>query len=130
MAIVADKGMWIEANYKETELTYVRPGQDVRISVDTYPNQEWHGTVASLSQASGAEFSLLPPQNSTGNWVKVVQRIPVRINIDPRPDAPKLRAGMSTTVSIDTHHHRVIPAFLRNALSALGIKSAAAYTGN
>ena len=130
MAIVADKGMWIEANYKETELTYVRPGQDVRIEVDTYPNQVWHGTVASLSQASGAEFSLLPPQNSTGNWVKVVQRIPVRINIDPRADAPQLRAGMSTIVSIDTHHHRVLPAFLRDALSALGIKSAAAYTGN
>ena len=130
MAIVADKGMWIEANYKETELTYVRPGQDVRIWVDTYPDQEWHGTVASLSQASGAEFSLLPPQNSTGNWVKVVQRIPVRINIDPRPGAPQLRAGMSTTVSIDTHHHRLLPAFLRDALSTLGIKSAAAYTGN
>ena len=130
MAIVADKGMWIEANYKETELTYVRPGQDVQIWVDTYPDREWHGTVASLSQASGAEFSLLPPQNSTGNWVKVVQRIPVRINIQPQPGAPQLRAGMSTTVRIDTHHHRRLPAFLRDALSAIGIKSAAAYTGD
>ena len=99
MAIVADKGMWIEANYKETELTYVRPGQDVRISVDTYPNQEWHGTVASLSQASGAEFSLLPPQNSTGNWVKVVQRIPVRINFT-EGDISILQVGLSGEVQI------------------------------
>ena len=123
MAIVADERMWIEANYKETELTYVQPGQPVRIRIDTYPDQEWRGTVTSLSQASGAEFSLLPPQNATGNWVKVVQRIPVRIAIESWDGAPALRAGMSTTVSIDTRHHRVLPEFLNSLLSWLGMRS-------
>ncbi|MBF8270725.1 MAG: Hemolysin D [Gammaproteobacteria bacterium] len=123
MVIVANEAMWIEANFKETELTYVRPGQSVRIHVDTYPDQEWHGTVTSLSQASGAEFSLLPPQNATGNWVKVVQRIPVRIAIETWDGAPALRAGMSTTVSIDTSHHRVLPKFLNALLSWLGMTS-------
>ena len=123
MVIVSDTGMWIEANFKETELTYVRPGQPVRIRIDTYPDQEWRGTVTSLSQASGAEFSLLPPQNATGNWVKVVQRIPVRIAIEQWDGAPALRAGMSTTVSIDTRHHRVLPEFLNTLLSWLGMRS-------
>ena len=133
LAIVADKGMWIEANFKETELTHVQPGQKVDITVDTYPGRHWHGHVASLSQASGAEFSLLPPQNATGNWVKVVQRIPVRIDIDNEPGTPDLRAGMSTVVEIDTHHHRVLPHFLRSALDWLGgdaAESATAYNDN
>ena len=132
MALIADKGMWIEANFKETELTHVQPGQQVDISVDTYPGHHWHGHVASLSQASGAEFSLLPPQNATGNWVKVVQRIPVRIEIDNEPGSPDLRAGMSTVVSIDTHHHRVLPGFIGKALAWFGAgaaESAAAYSG-
>ena len=123
MVIVSDTGMWIEANFKETELTFVRPGQSVRIRIDTYPDLEWQGTVTSLSQASGAEFSLLPPQNATGNWVKVVQRIPVRIAIESRVGEPALRAGMSTTVSIDTRHHRVLPEFLNTLLSWLGMTS-------
>ena len=126
MVIVSDTGMWIEANFKETELTFVRPGQSVRIRIDTYPDLEWRGTVSSLSQASGAEFSLLPPQNATGNWVKVVQRIPVRITIEHWDGAPVLRAGMSTTVSIDTRHHRVFPKFLASLLSWLGITSSSA----
>ncbi|MDR3514967.1 MAG: HlyD family secretion protein [Azospirillaceae bacterium] len=108
-ALVADSSAWIEAQPKETELTFVKPGDPVTVTVDTYPDAQWHGHVASLSPASGSEFSLLPAQNSSGNWVKVVQRIPIRIAIDKRPDQPSLRAGMSAVVEIDTDHHRTLP---------------------
>lgn len=94
--------LWIEANFKETELTDVRPGQQVIIHVDTYPGVTWTGTVQSISPATGSEFSVLPAQNSTGNWVKVVQRIATRITVDKGPEDLPLRAGMSTEVEIDT----------------------------
>ena len=81
MSVVSNKELWIEANYKETDLTHVEVGQPVTIKLDTYPDREWRGTVQSISQATGAEFSVIPPQNATGNWVKVTQRIPVRIAI-------------------------------------------------
>jgi len=127
MAVVANGGMWIEANFKETELAHVRPGQQVTIHVDTYPDRTWQGTVTSLSRASGAEFSVLPPQNATGNWVKVVQRIPIRIAIHAGPDAPPLRAGMSTTVEIDTGYQRPLPVIVGTILSWLpGISTHAA----
>jgi membrane fusion protein (multidrug efflux system) len=102
MSLVSDSDIWIEANFKETQLGGVRPGQPVEITIDTYPGKTWHGTVESISQATGAEFSVLPAQNSTGNWVKVVQRIPVRIRIERRQDGLPLRAGVSTEVEIDT----------------------------
>jgi membrane fusion protein (multidrug efflux system) len=102
MSIVASDDTWIEANYKETQLTNVVPGQKVKIGVDTYPDREWTGVVESISPATGSEFSILPAQNSTGNWVKVVQRIAVRIRPLPEKNAPVLRAGMSTDVTIDT----------------------------
>jgi membrane fusion protein (multidrug efflux system) len=91
---------------KETDLTYVKPGNHVDITVDTYPGQVWSGTVESVSPASSSEFSVLPAQNSSGNWVKVVQRIPVRIGITGKPDTSVLRSGMSVYVSIDTGHRR------------------------
>ena len=97
---------WIEANPKETDLTWVQPGQPVEVSVDTYPGVRWHGTVASVSPASQAQFSLLPAQNTSGNWVKVVQRIPMRIAVEPAADAPPLRAGMSAEIEVDTGHLR------------------------
>ena len=106
MSVVADTGMWIEANLKETQLTHVKVGQLVQIEVDTYPDLIWNGTVESISQATGAEFSILPPQNATGNWVKVVQRVPVRILVDMKSDSPPLRAGMSTEVAIETGQQR------------------------
>lgn len=106
MALVADQDMWIEANFKETQLTHIAPGQPVGIEVDTYPGLHWHGTVLSLSEATGAEFALLPPQNATGNWVKIVQRIPVRIAIESDAALPPLRAGMSSVVTVDTGHVR------------------------
>ncbi|MGE5168141.1 MAG: efflux RND transporter periplasmic adaptor subunit, partial [Deltaproteobacteria bacterium] len=102
MPLVATKGLWIDANFKETDLTHVRPGQPVDIEVDTYPGHAWKGHVASICPASGAEFSVLPAQNATGNWVKIVQRISVRIAVDDENSDQVLRAGMSAVVKIDT----------------------------
>ncbi|MDR3529757.1 MAG: HlyD family secretion protein [Rhodopila sp.] len=104
--LVSTKRVWVEANPKETELTYVKPGDPVRVTVDTYPGRTWEGTVESISPNTGSEFSILPAQNTSGNWVKVVQRIPVRIKVDRQPDDPELRAGMSVLADIDTGHSR------------------------
>lgn len=101
MPLVATR-FWVDANFKETDLTNVRVGQPVTVEVDTYPDHPWKGHVASISPASGAQFSVLPAQNATGNWVKIVQRIPVRIAIDDQNKGPTLRAGMSANVEIDT----------------------------
>jgi membrane fusion protein (multidrug efflux system) len=106
IALVSQDRVWVLAQMKETDLTYVKPGNHVDITVDTYPDQVWSGHVESISPASGSEFSVLPAQNSSGNWVKVVQRIPVRIAIDRTADSPPLRSGMSVYVSIDTGHRR------------------------
>jgi membrane fusion protein (multidrug efflux system) len=105
--------VWIDATPKETQLTYVRPGQLASVRVDTYPGVRWYGTVESLSPAAAQEFSLLPAQNTSGNWVKVVQRVQMRIRVDTS-DArmPPLRAGMSTEVYVDTGHPRGLPHFL------------------
>jgi membrane fusion protein, multidrug efflux system len=103
MALVPMKHVYVTANYMETQLTDVRTGQPVAINVDTYPGTVVHGYVASLSPASGQDFALLPPDNATGNFTKVVQRIPVKIEIDPHdPLAGRLRPGMSVEPTIDT----------------------------
>jgi membrane fusion protein (multidrug efflux system) len=118
MGLVSEDLVWIEANYKETELTHVEVGQSVVIRIDTYPGREWHGSVESISQATGAEFSVIPTQNASGNWVKVAQRIPVRIALDVGPGDPSLRAGMSAIVEIDTGFERQAPnilSFLRRS---------------
>lgn len=112
LALVSSKALWIEANFNEIDLTHVRPGQTVEIHIDMYPGQRWTGKVASISPASGAEFSILPAQNASGNWVKVVQRITVRVELDPRDlqqdeTGQALRAGMSTHVTIDTGMNRL-----------------------
>jgi membrane fusion protein (multidrug efflux system) len=102
MPLVANT-LWVDANYKETDLTHVAIGQNATIEVDTFPGKKWQARVASISPASGAEFSVLPAQNATGNWVKIVQRIPVRLSIEePNHDGMILRAGMSAVVEIDT----------------------------
>lgn len=111
-AIVTDKSHWVDANYKETELTNVRVGQRATIVLDTYPGITWEAEVKSISPATGAEFAILPPQNASGNWVKVVQRLPVRLRLEPPPGAPPLRAGMTATVSIDTERERNITDLL------------------
>jgi membrane fusion protein, multidrug efflux system len=104
---------WVEAQPKETELTDVRPGEPATITVDTYSGREWRGTVASIGPAAQSEFSLLPAQNTSGNWVKVVQRIPLRVQIDTTDKSmPPLRAGMSVEVSVYTGHKRGLPHFL------------------
>jgi membrane fusion protein (multidrug efflux system) len=95
---------WVEANYKEDQLTHVRPGQDTTFEVDMYPGVVWHGVVESISPASGAEFALLPPENYSGNWVKVVQRIPVRIAVNPMEHPLPLRSGMMVVVTVDTRY--------------------------
>ena len=106
MALVVSSNLWVEANFPETDLTYVRPGQPVTIHIDTYPDAAWKGEVDSLSPATGAEFSVIPAQNATGNWVKIAQRVPVRIKLEVAQGMPQLRAGLSTVVEIDTGHRR------------------------
>ncbi|MBV9566732.1 MAG: HlyD family secretion protein [Hyphomicrobiales bacterium] len=106
VGLVSASHVWVDANLKETDLTYVKPGDPVDISVDSYPGRVWTGKVDSISPASGAEFSILPPQNASGNWVKVVQRIPVRIAVEQKEGYPVLRSGMSVIVDIDTGHKR------------------------
>lgn len=104
--LVATQDMWVAAEPKETNLTFARPGQSATVTIDTYPGHTWHGVVQSVASATDQEFSVLPAQNSSGNWVKVVQRVPVRVNVQQGPNDPPLSAGMSAEVSIDTHHER------------------------
>jgi membrane fusion protein (multidrug efflux system) len=115
-SLVSTSHMWVGASPKETELTYVRPGMAATIAVDTYPGVEWKGVVESISPASGSSFSLLPAQNTTGNWVKVVQRIPMRVRIEDAEGKPPLRVGMSVTVDVDTGHARGLPDFVNRLL--------------
>jgi membrane fusion protein, multidrug efflux system len=101
-SIVSSDSLWIDANPKETDLTHVRPGQQVAISVDAFPDRHWDGTVAAISPGTGAQFAILPPQNAAGNWIKIVQRVPMRIEFAAGQDLRRLRAGMSAVVEIDT----------------------------
>jgi membrane fusion protein (multidrug efflux system) len=102
-AIIEDGAWWVDANFKETDLARIKPGQPAAIKLDMYPGLELDGTVESISAGSGAMFSVLPPENATGNWVKVTQRFPVRIMITSEPDPDKpLRVGASATVTVDT----------------------------
>lgn len=120
-AIVDEKKAWVEANLKETELTHVKVGQSVIFVPDTFSKNSWQGQVESISPATGAEFSILPPQNSSGNWVKVVQRVPVRISIGKILEQnnegfkinKELRMGMSVSVTIDTKHESEVPFIIR-----------------
>ena len=104
--LVSTTDVWIEGNPKETDLTHVKPGDHVDFSVDTYPDVKWTGTVESIAPNAGSEFSVLPAQNSSGNWVKVVQRIPLRVHVDHHDGDPVLRTGMSAVLDIDTGHVR------------------------
>jgi membrane fusion protein (multidrug efflux system) len=106
MMLVANRHLWVEANINETDLTYIHPGQQVKLQIDTYPNRKVRGVVDSLSPATGAEFAVIPAQNAIGNWVKIVQRVPVRIRLEDEGSLPALRAGLSSSVEIDTGHHR------------------------
>ncbi|MCK9907628.1 HlyD family secretion protein [Microbacteriaceae bacterium K1510] len=107
LSVVDDQAPWVDANPKETDITYLRVGQKVTLDVDSFPDHTFKGHVVAVSPGTGAQFSILPPQNATGNWVKVVQRVPVRIAFDKDDDTQRLRAGMSVNVSIDTGHSRM-----------------------
>ncbi len=105
-SVIDDSAPWVDANPKETDITYLRIGQKVDMEIDSFPGRAFHGTVTSVSPGTGAQFAILPPQNASGNWVKVVQRVPVRIAFDPGQDISLLRAGMSVNVDIDTGRQR------------------------
>jgi membrane fusion protein (multidrug efflux system) len=105
-ALVTDRRPWLEANFKETELTHVKVGQKAKVILDMHPDVTWDAVVESISPATGAEFAVLPAQNASGNWVKVVQRLPVRLRLIEQPGEPQLRAGMTAYVSIDTRRTR------------------------
>ena len=118
--IVEDGDTWIEANLKETQLTHLKPGMTASVVLDAYPEREWPARVASISPATGAEFSLLPPQNASGNWVKVVQRLPVRLSIEAADGAPPIRAGMTATVRIDTLRERDLAPLVEKIIKLTG----------
>ncbi len=120
-SLVSSADVWIEANPKESDLTYLKPGAPAVVTIDAYPGREWQATVTSLRPATGTEFSVLPAQNATGNWVKVVQRVPIRLAVQMPADAPPLRTGMSATVEIDTGHRRALGDLLEQARQFVGI---------
>jgi membrane fusion protein, multidrug efflux system len=111
-AVVSQTRPWVEANFKETELTHIHKGLAATVVLDIYPDVVWQAEVESISPATGAEFALLPPQNASGNWVKVVQRLPVRVRLLPMHGEPPLRAGMTATVKIDTGRERHLTQLL------------------
>lgn len=112
LSVIDDLHPWIDANPKETDFTHVALGQPVTVVVDAFPHHTFKGRVTSLSPGTGAQFAILPPQNASGNWVKVVQRVPIRISFDPDENTSKLRAGMSAYVSVDTGRSRSLMALL------------------
>jgi membrane fusion protein (multidrug efflux system) len=107
LSVIDDQAPWVDANPKETDITYLRVGQKATLDVDSFPDHTFKGTVVAVSPGTGAQFSILPPQNATGNWVKVVQRVPVRIAFDKDENTRLLRSGMSVVVDIDTGHSRI-----------------------
>ncbi len=117
LALVDTHDRWVEANLKEVDLTHIEIGQPATIVADAFPEESLIAHVESISPATGAEFALLPPQNSTGNWVKVVQRIPVRLRFDQTQDISHLRSGMTVTVSIDTGRERTFGGLVESVLA-------------
>ena len=105
-SLMSTDRVWVEANFKETELTHMRPGQEATVEIDTYPDAVFQARVESLSPGTGLTFSLLPAENATGNWVKVVQRLPVRLALGHFDQNTQLHAGLSATVEVDTRHRR------------------------
>ena len=115
-SLIENQPIWVEANLKETQLTHILPGQQATIVADAYPNKTWESVVSSIAPATGAEFSILPPQNASGNWVKVVQRIPINLVITDQAGGPQLRAGMTVSVRIDTRRKRELSGQMRDVV--------------
>lgn len=105
-ALVSTGDVWVEANFKEVQLAHMRAGQEAIVTIDSYPGRRFHGHVASLSPGTGSQFSMLPPENASGNWVKVVQRVPVRIALQPADQDVAMHAGLSASVEVDTRWKR------------------------
>jgi membrane fusion protein, multidrug efflux system len=124
-AIVTTDTSWVEANFNETDLEHIKPGDPATLTVDAYPDTTLKATVESIGAGTGATFSLLPAQNATGNWVKVVQRVPVRLKILDGNAGVTLRAGLSVSATVDTGHVRGLPPFLHSALAMVGLASEA-----
>jgi membrane fusion protein, multidrug efflux system len=125
VSLVRAEGRVVEANFKETDLTHMRPGQPATVELDAFPGKVFGAHVDSIGAGTGSEFSLLPAQNATGNWVKVVQRVPVRVRLDERLPDVSLRAGLSAEVEVDTGHVRELPRPIRAALDLAGLASSA-----
>jgi membrane fusion protein (multidrug efflux system) len=121
LTLVRSGSTRIEANYKETDLTNMRVGQPARVTVDAYPDVKLKGTVESIGAGTGSAFALIPAQNATGNWVKVVQRLPVRIALEDARTLRSLRVGMSVTATVGTGHSRGLPGFISGVLETLGL---------
>lgn len=117
-SLVETDDVWVEANFKETQLTNMKVGQKAEVELDAYPGRPLHATVEAIGAGTGAEFSLLPAQNATGNWVKVTQRIPVRLRLSELPEDILLRTGMSSTVTVDTEVTRGLGDLLGTAQAA------------
>ncbi|HXV07350.1 MAG TPA: HlyD family secretion protein [Burkholderiales bacterium] len=115
-SLIRSGEVWIEANFKETQLTHMREGQPASVVADAYPDHEWRALVAAIAPATGAEFAVLPPQNATGNWVKVVQRIPVLIRVEASTGQPPLRAGMTVAVAVDIGRSRGLPRVVQRLI--------------
>jgi len=120
--LVSRDRLWVEAHMKETDLEHVKIGDPATVAVDTYSGRVWQAKVASIAPATGSEFSVLPSQNSSGNWVKVVQRLTVRIAVVQRDDAPPLRAGMSVYATIDTGVRRSFGTLIDDLLRMIGLR--------
>ena len=115
-SLIENQPIWVEANLKETQLTHILPGQQATIVADAYPDKIWESVISSIAPATGAEFSILPPQNASGNWVKVVQRIPINLVITDQANGPQLRAGMTVSVRIDTRRKRELSGQMRDVV--------------
>ena len=112
LSVIDDANPWVDANPKETDFTYVALGQKVTVVVDAFPHHTFKGRITSMSPGTGAQFAILPPQNASGNWVKVVQRVPIRVSFDADENTSRLRAGMSAYVSVDTGRSRSLSVLL------------------
>lgn len=119
-SLMSSRHIWVEANFRETGLTHMRPGQEATIDVDVYPDRKFRAHIVSMSPATGSEFSILPPENATGNWVKVVQRLPVRLELDDLDPNRPLFSGISVTARVDTDHRRTWPHLLQPAFATEG----------
>lgn len=119
-SLMSSRHIWIEANFRETGLTHMRPGQEAMIDVDAYPDRKFKAHIVSMSPGTGSDFSLLPPENATGNWVKVVQRLPVRLELDDLDPSRPLFSGISVTARVDTGYRRTWPHLLQPALATEG----------